>query len=65
MTQLEDAGELKKVSIEVDWNEEIAEIIRRVYMKSGPALLFDNIKDYKDTPGKKNICKWFRQHVLA
>ena len=53
MGQLEAAGEFKKISIEVDWNEEISEIIRRVYVKNGPALLFDNIKDYKDTPGTK------------
>ena len=53
ITQLEAAGEFKKVSTEVDWNEEISEIIRRVYVKSGPALLFDNIKDYKNTPGRR------------
>lgn len=49
MAQLETAEELKRVSTRVDWNEEISEIIRRVYLKSGPALLFENIKDHQET----------------
>ncbi|NIR12807.1 MAG: UbiD family decarboxylase, partial [Desulfobacterales bacterium] len=31
---------------EVDWDLEAAAISRRVYEMSGPALLFENLKDY-------------------
>ena len=43
---LEKAGELKRVKTEVDTNLEIAEILRRVSYTNGPAVLFENIKDY-------------------
>jgi 4-hydroxy-3-polyprenylbenzoate decarboxylase len=43
---LEKAGELKRVKTEVDTNLEIAEILRRVSYTNGPAILFENIKDY-------------------
>lgn len=52
---LEKEGELKRIQAEVDWDEEIGGITRRVFsMKErGPALLFENIKDYHNTPCKK------------
>ena len=55
ITTLEEKGELKRIKAEVDWDEEIAGIARRVFdMKErGSALLFENIKDYHDTHGKK------------
>jgi len=43
---LEKAGELKRVKTEVDTNLEIAEILRRVSYTNGPAVLFENVKDY-------------------
>ena len=43
---LEQQGELRRISAEVDWNCEIGAIARRVLEKKGPALLFDNIKGY-------------------
>jgi UbiD family decarboxylase len=49
MAQLEAEGELKRVKARVDWDDEISQIIRRVYMQSGPALLFENIKDHEKT----------------
>jgi UbiD family decarboxylase len=33
----------------VDWDEEIGAITREVSSQFGPALLFENIKDYKNT----------------
>jgi len=39
-------GELKRIKTEVDSNLEIAEIIRRQMYSNGPAILFENIKDY-------------------
>jgi 4-hydroxy-3-polyprenylbenzoate decarboxylase len=49
MAQLEAEGELKRVKTSVDWDDEISQIIRKVYMQSGPALLFENIKGHENT----------------
>ncbi len=49
MAQLEAAGELKHVKAPVDWDDEISQVIRKVYLQSGPALLFENIKDHRHT----------------
>lgn len=43
---LEREGELVHITREVDWDLEIGAIGRRVYERSGPCLLFENIKDY-------------------
>ncbi len=43
---LEANGELMRVSAEVDWNLELGAITRRSMDLRGPALLFENIKDY-------------------
>ena len=42
---LEKAGELKRISVEVDPILEISEIADRVSKRGGPALLFENVKD--------------------
>ncbi|MGI0093893.1 MAG: menaquinone biosynthesis decarboxylase, partial [Nitrosotalea sp.] len=47
--KLEKAGELKRVKTLVDSNLEISEILSRVMYANGPAILFENIKNY-DTP---------------
>jgi len=46
---LEDNDLLKRITTEVNWDGEIAAISRKILNKRGPALLFENIKDYKDT----------------
>ena len=43
---LEKAGELKKITTEVDSELELAEILRRTMYDNGPALLFENVKGY-------------------
>ena len=43
---LEKENELKRIKTQVDTNLEIAEILRRTMYDNGPALLFENIKDY-------------------
>ncbi len=43
---LEKAGELKRISTEVDSDLELAEILRRTMYDNGPALLFENVKGY-------------------
>jgi UbiD family decarboxylase len=53
MAQLEAAGELKRVKALVDWDDEISQIIRKVYMQNGPALLFENIKGHQNTFSRK------------
>jgi len=50
---LEEKGELKRICAEVDWDEELGAIARRNSHKGGPALLFENIKGYKDTACQK------------
>jgi 4-hydroxy-3-polyprenylbenzoate decarboxylase len=46
ISELEKHGELKRIKIQVDSNLEIAEIMRRQMYSNGPALLFENVKDY-------------------
>ena len=47
--KLEAEKELKRVQAEVNWDLEIGGILRGVFDTGGPALLFENIKDYKST----------------
>jgi 4-hydroxy-3-polyprenylbenzoate decarboxylase len=44
--KLEKAGELRRVKTLVDTNLEISEILSRVMYSNGPAILFENIKNY-------------------
>ena len=47
MKALDAAGELKNVDGEVDWNVELGTIVRLAQGEAdGPALLFNNIRDY-------------------
>ncbi|MBI2987991.1 MAG: UbiD family decarboxylase [Deltaproteobacteria bacterium] len=46
LSALEKAGELQRVTTEVDWNLEAGAIVRRVCETDGPAVLFEKIKDY-------------------
>jgi UbiD family decarboxylase len=52
--KLENEKELARITTEVDWNLEIGGIAREVMDRQGPALLFENIKDYQNT-----ICRNF------
>ncbi|MGB6730320.1 MAG: UbiD family decarboxylase, partial [Xanthobacteraceae bacterium] len=53
MKALEGAGELQQIDAEVDWNIELGTIARLAQgAGTGPALLFDNIRDY----GKNSRC---------
>ncbi len=44
---LEEQGELKRITVEVDPDLEIAEIADRMMKSGGPALLFENVKGSK------------------
>ncbi len=47
ISELEKNNELKRIQTQVDTNLEIAEIMRRQMYSNGPAILFENVKDYK------------------
>ena len=51
---LEQRGELLRITAEVSWDLEIAEIADRLVKRGGPALLFENVNGY-DTPVLINI----------
>ena len=44
--KLEKSGEIKRVKTQVDANLEISEILSRVMYSNGPAILFENVKNY-------------------
>ena len=45
--QCEEAGELKRIKALVDWDMEISHVSKLNEEKKGPALLFQNVKDYQ------------------
>lgn len=49
LKKLEAEGELKRIKAKVDWDGELATIVSRIFLQRGPALLFENIKDYENT----------------
>ena len=68
---LEEAGQLCRVSKEVDWKFELGSVLRRtwdVLGDSSPALLFENIKDYP-SPGPSSLFtgafrSWYRSAMM-
>ena len=48
-------GLCKRITAEVDWNLELSHIAKLNEEKQGPALLFENVKDY-DTPVITSVC---------
>jgi len=56
LSKLEAEGELKRITAKVDWDGEIAEIVRETFRQRGPALLFENIKGHENTWCKKLFC---------
>ena len=46
---LEERNDLKRITAEVNWDEEIGAITREVSSQFGPALLFENIKEHRQT----------------
>lgn len=68
---LEAEGQVARVSAEVDWKFELSAVLRRtwdVYGDASPALLFENIKDYKG-PGPNKLFagtfrSWYRTAMM-
>ncbi len=53
IAKIEEIGQLKRVTVEVDWNLELSGITRQITNQKGPALLFENIQDYHHTACRK------------
>ncbi|MCP4357811.1 MAG: phenylphosphate carboxylase subunit beta [Chloroflexi bacterium] len=53
--ECEQAGQLKRITGEVDWNLELSTIAKLNEEKKGPALLFENVKDY-NSPVITSVC---------
>ena len=51
----EQVGQLKRITAEVDWDLELSTIAKLNEEKKGPALLFENVKDY-DSPVITSVC---------
>ena len=55
IAKCEEEGMLHRIKAEVDWNLELSHIAKLNEEKSGPALLFENIKGY-DSPLITSVC---------
>jgi phenylphosphate carboxylase beta subunit len=53
--QAESEGMLQRIKAEVDWDLELSHIAKLNEEKQGPALLFENVKDY-DSPVLTSVC---------
>ena len=53
--QAEADGMLQRIKAEVDWDLELSHIAKLNEEKQGPALLFENVKDY-DSPVITSVC---------
>jgi 4-hydroxy-3-polyprenylbenzoate decarboxylase len=53
--QAETQGVLQRIKVEVDWDLELSHIAKLNEEKQGPALLFENVKDY-DSPVLTSVC---------
>ena len=63
LTLLEQQGELKRITLEVDPHLEITEIADRTLRAGGPALLFENPKGYSmpvlcNLFGTPSVSRW-------
>lgn len=50
IARLEAEGELQRVTRRVDWNLELGHVAKLNEQRGGPALLFENVKDYPGMP---------------
>jgi 4-hydroxy-3-polyprenylbenzoate decarboxylase len=53
ITKLESEGELHRIKAEVDWDKELGAVANVAFSRGFSALLFENIKGYHNTRGKK------------
>ena len=55
--QAEDEGMLHRIKAEVDWDLELSHIAKINEEKSGPALLFENVKGYDSPVSRASISR--------
>ncbi len=55
INEAEEKGLCKRITAEVDWNLELSHIAKLNEEQGGPALLFENVKDY-ETPVITSVC---------
>ena len=53
INEAEEKGLCKRITAEVDWNLELSHIAKLNEEQSGPALLFENVKDYEAAESHK------------
>ncbi len=63
INKCEAEGELHRIKAEVDWNLELSHIAKLNEEACGPALLFENVKDYS-TPIITSVCTTTRRLAL-
>jgi len=63
IAKAEKEGLCKRITAEVDWNLELSHIAKLNEEESGPALLFENIKDY-NSPLITSVCTTVRRLAL-
>ncbi|MFO7987612.1 MAG: UbiD family decarboxylase, partial [Desulfatiglandaceae bacterium] len=59
----ENEGLCKRITAEVDWNLELSHIAKLNEEQAGPALLFENVKDY-ETPVITSVCTTTKRLAL-
>jgi 4-hydroxy-3-polyprenylbenzoate decarboxylase len=66
--KLEEINDLKRIKVEVDWKDEISAIGKEAVTRNSPALIFENIRDYKKKAGRKvalNLLSGWQRMALA
>ena len=63
INQAEKEGMLHRIKAEVDWDLELSHIAKLNEENQGPALLFENVKDY-DSPVIASVCTTTRRLAL-
>lgn len=62
---LDKTGDVVQIKQEVDWDLEVGAIGRRAYELQGPAVLYENVKDYKDFSILGGSLGTFRRVAIA
>lgn len=63
--KLNESGDLKTVKRQVDWEYEAGGMVRKTCEENGPALLFENIKDYPEFRMFGSPMATFRRFAVA
>ena len=64
LARLEEEGELKRVTKEVNWDREIGAIMVKIFDTEGPAVLFEKVKD-SEYPLVSGVMSTFKRYALG